>query len=185
MLSRQVIVWWLLNIAAGASPEWRWCWRGTRETPASGMQCQNALIYSKCYQSNTKYQSILFIYLFSTCMMFSGEESCTCQQRGNEATPQWLSEASQRSVYKQHIYCLFICCSNVLTVLLLLVFFPVKDFLFLDNEMHCSHFKRGVSSLPCYWDRFFFFPNMFVCLHRVHTWPALPHPRAQDHRPVL
>lgn len=36
--------------------------------------------------------------------MFAGEESCTSQQRGNEAAPQWVPEAGQRSVEKKRFY---------------------------------------------------------------------------------
>lgn len=41
---------------------------------------------------------LLRLASFSTCVMFSGAESCACQQRGHEAAPQRVPEADQRSV---------------------------------------------------------------------------------------
>lgn len=49
-------------------------------------------IYFKCCQICLETVS------YSTFVMFLGAESCTRQQRGNEAAPQWVPEADQRSV---------------------------------------------------------------------------------------
>lgn len=44
------------------------------------------------------------VFMCNMCDVSSGEESCTCQQRGNEAAPQRVSEADQRSVYKNRLH---------------------------------------------------------------------------------
>lgn len=155
----------MLSIAAGPPPGWRrgGRWRGTREAPACGMLCQNAIIYFKCCKKKKIDESL--------------HSKCVCLfvfRRGKLHVPakrQWSSSTvslkgwSEVSLFRTFRLS---SCDMCLTLL------PIKA----QDDVVWDHNFTLVSST----DYIF---NTLPYLCRVNTGPALPHPWAEDHRPVL